>query len=229
MTRSAARSRLANARARMSSRPTRMPGGLLQGQVLRGFVGNMGDAKYIDVAGANYGNNTTGSVTLLNVVPQGDTVNTRDGKAFRCTSINIRGKISVDSAAVVPAYANYLVWDYQPNKALAALTDILESATSTAFPKRENNRRFKIIKKYYGALAGNSTAPATGLEVIPVDDYVILPPDCNTVLTAADTTGVIADMIQGALLWVSVGDAGAGTGDINSTIAFRLNFTEKLT
>lgn len=196
--------------------------------VPRGFVGSRGDAKYFDTALATYEASTTGSITHLSIVPQGTTVNTREGKAFRATSVNVRGKISAKTTTTIANYACYLVWDYQPNKALAAITDVLDSASSNSFPKRENNERFKIIKKYYGLLIGNTTTPTVGTEAYEIDDYVKLPKDANVLLTAADTTGVIGNTIQGALLFVTVGDIATGTAAAQAVVGFRMNFTDRI-
>lgn len=196
--------------------------------VPRGFVGSRGDAKYFDTALATYEASTTSTPVHLSIVPQGTTVNTREGKAFRCTSVNIRGKVSAKTTTTIANYAGYLVWDYQPNKALAATTDILDSASSNSFPKRENNERFKIIKKYYGLVIGNTTTPTVGTEAYEIDDYVKLPKDANVLCTTADTTGVIGNTIQGALLWVPVGDIATGTAAAQFVIGFRMNFTDRI-
>lgn len=198
-------------------------------QIPRGFVGARGDAKFVDTAVATYANNTTGSITHISIIPQGDNINSRDGKACRATSVNVRGVMAVDTTTTVTTIANYLVWDYQPNKALAVITDVFDTANALSFPRRENNARFKIIKKWFLCMSGNATTPATGLEVAPLDDYVRLPIDANILYTAGDTTGVIGDTIQGALLFISLGSAAAGTTDGNTTAGFRLNFTDQLT
>lgn len=196
--------------------------------VPRGFVGSRGDAKYFDTALATYVADTTGQRTHLSIVPQGTTVNTREGKAFRCTSVNVRGKVSAGTTTTIANYAGYLVWDYQPNKALALVADILDTASSNSFPRRENNERFKIIKKYYGLVIGNTTTPTVGTEAYEIDDYVKLPKDANVLCTAADTTGAIGNTIQGALIWVSVGDIAAGTAAAQFVVGFRLNFTDRI-
>lgn len=199
----------------------------------RGFVGSRGDAKFLDTAITTYAVNTTGSITHISPVPQGTTVNTREGKAFRCTSVNIRGSVFADTAAIQQIYAGYLVWDYQPNKAaISAATTIpliFNAINSTSFPNRENNERFLIVKKYYGNLIGNTTTPATGMESEAIDDYVRLPIDANVLCTTADTTGEIGNTIQGALYWVTMGNQAAGTADGQFNVGFRLNFTEKMT
>lgn len=197
-------------------------------QVPRGFVGARGDAKFFDLASATYACNTSGSITHLSVIPQGTTVSSREGKSSRVTSVSCRGSIRADVATTVADYAVYLVWDYQPNKALAAILDVLDTVSSASFPKRENNARFKIIKKYTGSLSGNVTTPAAGNEIVRIDDYIKLPKDANIMCTVADTTGAIGNVIQGALLLVTCGDVVAGTADANAILGFRMNFTDQL-
>lgn len=187
----------------------------------RGFVGTVADAKFLDRANDTFENNTTGQITHISIVPQGVSVNQRIGKAFRCTSINVRGAFTTTGAAVRPAWANYLVWDYQPNKALPAITDILTSANPGAFPVRENALRFKIVKKWSGIAVASTETSA-----VRFDDYVKLAPDMSVLLTSADTTGVIGDVINGALYFVSTGDVAAAGTDAATNIAFRLNFTD---
>lgn len=138
----------------------------------------------------------------------------------------MRGLVQADATSLVPQWANYLVWDRQPNKALAAITDVLDSANSLSFPKRENAQRFKIIKQWRGTFAGNITTPAGDTVEVDVDEYVKLPPECVSSFTTADTTGVIGDIITGALLFISVGNIAAGTSDANTQLGFRVNFRD---
>jgi len=199
------------------------------GQIPRGFVGARGDYKYHDVANAQYANDTTGSITHLTVIPQGTSVNEREGKGCRITSINVRGDIRSGTTTSSARYASYLVWDYQPNKVIAGITDILDSANSQSFPKRENNERFKILKKYYGVVEGEDAATLSFGHSCPIDDYIRVPDDMNILCTTADTTGAIGNTIQGALYLVTVGDIGAGTAAARSHLGFRINFTDRQT
>lgn len=229
----ARRAGLDNARysggALIKARQPWLPGNVRRGRTnlsARGFVGSVADAKFFDTAEASYPTNTTGSITHLNIVPQGTTINSRVGKAYKCTSVAVRGQVQCDTTTTLATAACYLVWDYQPNKVLAAITDVLDSVSSSSFPKRENALRFKIIKKWSYCLSGNSTTPSAAFQSYRIDDYVKLPSDCSTLLTSADSTGVIGDMINGALLFISVGNIAAGTADGNAVLGFRLNFTD---
>ena len=190
----------------------------------RGF--NVGDAKFLDIAQATYDNNTTGSITHLDVVPRGTGVNARIGKAFVPTSLQIQGHVSTDSESATVHWANYLVWDLSPNQALPAITDILDAGNSLAFPKRENSHRFKIIRRFHGVLSGpNSTA--TGQEQITdVQEYVRMPKGIVSMCTSTDEAGTIGSRVTGALYLISTGNKGAGTVDATSTLTMRLNYME---
>jgi len=196
-------------------------------QAPRGFLGARGEAKYVDVANAIYPLNTTGSVTHLNIVPQGTTVSSRVGKNALMTSMQLRGTVACDTTTTVSDAAVYLVWDHNPNKALAAITDILDAASSFALPKRENTSRFKFIKKWRFALTGNITTPQTGKELYDIDDYVRMPSAALTEWTTGDTTGVIGNCVKGALLLVCVGVTAAGTADGNLQFTGRINFKDE--
>ena len=196
--------------------------------VQRPVTAKLADSKYFDVAGATYGCNTTGSITHLDIVPQGTTVTTREGKSFRLTSVWARGSIDTLATTVLTDVLCMLVWDRQPNKALAAITDVIDVVTADSFTKRENAGRFKILKKWSMSMVGvSSGSGGGGISNHRVDDYVKMPPDCVAVCTNADTTGAIGNRISGALLLVTAGDqVAAGTVSANLISGFRIGFKE---
>lgn len=193
----------------------------------RGYLlGN--DYKFVDLGATNYSASTTGTVTLVATIPQGTTVNTRLGRACQLTSVRVRGS-QLNNTPVPQSYFAALVWDRQPNKALAAVTDIFDSVVSTTFPNASNRQRFKILKTWqyvsigYNA-GGNEVSDETATRI---DDYVKLPKECMTCYTDADTSGVIGDIVTGALLWVTIGDVAVGAGaNPVFTVGFRTNFRE---
>ena len=130
------------------------------------------DYKFVDLASATYANNTTGSVTLVATIPQGSSVNTRDGKSCQLTSVRVRGRIVADTTATTQGVACALVWDRQPNKALAAITDVYDVITTNNFPNRENSGRFRIIKEWRDVLNGNSATPASGPTILNINEYI---------------------------------------------------------
>jgi len=78
--------------------PALPPGSVLRAgtqgaQVPRGFVGLVAsDAKYFDVVSLASGANQTGLVTHLDIIPQGTTVNSREGKSFQIRNIHVQGR-----------------------------------------------------------------------------------------------------------------------------------------
>jgi len=200
-------------------------------QIPRGFVTPLAaDSKYFDTASAQYAFNNGGGAALvkhLDIIPQGDTVNQRQGKSWQNTNLQVRGYIYNDTGAAVNHIAMYIVWDRQPNKVLATVADLLESSTaSDAFMKRENKGRFLVIKKWHRVLLGNTTALSTGREAIVIDKWIRLPQECIAQATAADTTGAIGNRVTGALLAFFVGSNAAGNADASSVLSFRVGFKD---
>lgn len=187
----------------------------------------MSEAKYVSVANAVYVLNTTGSITHISIIPQNATVNGKIGRKAELSYVQVRGQFSADTTATIQTYAAYLVWDEQPAGALPAITDILDTADAYSFPKRENVGRFRILRKWTGVLTGNVTTPATGQEVVRLDDYVRLPRGCIVVSKDGDATGVIANIANGALYWVTVGSIAAGTADGNCVATMRVGFRDQ--
>lgn len=216
------------ARANRANRTAvaRMIAGSASFSVPRGFVGLASEGQYFDTAYAGYGCNTTGSITHLDVVPQGTTINSRVGARFRLTSAHLRGVLTADGTTTVTAAGFALVWDSQPNKTLPAVTDIFDSISSRSFPKRENVRRFKILRYHCPVLIGNTTTPAAGKEAERIDMYVKLPSWCVAECTTADTTGAIGNRINGALYLVTFGDVAAGTADATLGVTARVSFKD---
>jgi len=194
---------------------------------LRGFLGPAGDLKFKDVAFFASVFNTTGAVSHLDVIPTGTTVNTREGKAYQVLSCQIRGNAQSGTTTAVALGAIYLIWDFQPNKALAAVTDILDTASANSFIKRENASRFKILMQRHYSFTGLLGTPATGNEQFAVEEFVRIPASSSVATTTvADTTGVIGNRVSGALLMVTVGDTAAGTAAPNYEVGLRINFRD---
>lgn len=211
--------------------PAKKQAGFQGRQIPRGFVSPLAaDSKFIELTtDATKTMDTTGTVTHLDIVAQGDTVSSRTGKSWINTNFQIRGTITAGTAGIASLVSAFLVWDRQPNKALAAIGDFLETSgaiSSTAFAKRENKGRFLCIKKWVRSIVGNSTAAAAGREQIAIDKWIKLPQECISQCTAADTTGVIGNRITGALLLITAGDKAAGTTAPNFVYRYRIGFKD---
>jgi len=188
--------------------------------------GPAGDAKYIDIANADYDCDTTGSITHLSAVAQGTSVNKRDGKAFRISSAQIRGYVTNGSTAVVNDCAVFFVWDKFPNKVLPAITDILDSVHARAMNKRENASRFVILRRWDFSLTGKNDASTVPGFFRSFDHFVRFPKDCICTCTTADTTGDIDQRITGALYMVTVGSTAAGDAAALANMTIRVNFVD---
>jgi len=181
---------------------------------------------YVDVAVANYVLNTSGQCVHLNVVPQGTTVNTRVGKKIRMKGIQCRGFMKNDTTAILNDVAFMIVYDRRPTGSLPAITDILVSASSTAFNNDANSGRFQILKREDYTLTGNPLNATTITERTVVEGSFFLGlKDMPTVFKAAGT-GAIGDIEQGALYLLTVGNVAAGTAAATATLAFRVRFMD---
>ena len=186
----------------------------------------VGENKYVDVANAAYVCDTTGSITHISVVPQGDSVNQRDGRKFMPTWVNMRGIIANGSTSTSTESAVLLVWDKQPNKALAAITDILDTTSTVAQNKRENSSRFMIIRRWSVVLTGKSDGSTVPGFARNFDRYVRLPPGLVAECTPSDTTGEIGNRVTGALLLVTLGNRAAGTSAAALETTIRVGFKD---
>lgn len=185
------------------------------------------DQKFIDpFMSANYMDNV-GTILHLDIIPVGNGVSAREGKAFSVDSLQIRGSVFASSVGTVAMGAVYYVWDHQPNKGLPAVTDVLDSVSPYSFIKRENASRFRIIGQRHYSVLGNSGAPKTTAGSYPVEEYIRLPrSSCIATTTLLDTTGVIGNRVTGALYLVLVGDQASGVNSPAYLVNVRITFSD---
>lgn len=158
---------------------------------------------YKDVAKANYANDTTGTITLINTIAQGTTVSTRVGKKVLLGYVGLKGFVRALASTVVTEARNMVVYDRRPTGALPSITDILTASTTFAFNNDNNEGRFEILEDWCFPLS----ALGSGFDIAEFN--AVCPVNAATVYKAAGT-GVIADISEGALYFVTVGtDAGA--------------------
>lgn len=185
---------------------------------------------YVDVAAAAYAIDTTGTVTLLNTIAQGTTVNQRVGKKVVLKGLQCRGRMDANSTASINDTAYMIVYDKRPTGALPAVTDILVSAAATSMNNDANSGRFRILKRVDGLLIGNPSL--TGVVANALTDLTSCPADWWLDLKSLPTTykaaatGAIADIEEGALYLVTVGSQAAGTTAASLGVGFRLRFLD---
>lgn len=180
---------------------------------IRGWKNNNGELKYLDT-GISAGMNSTGSVTALNLLAVGDDNTTRDGRQITAKSVHIQGFIQPEDQTVNSQLVRWLlVWDSQPNSStIAAIGDILVTATSISHTNLNNRERFTILRDQRFAVGFVSNvatqAYAVGPGVHVVNEFVPLK-ELKT--TYSGTTAVIGAIATGALLLVLVGTEAGGT------------------
>lgn len=185
---------------------------------------------YLDTGLSNYALNTTGSVTLLNPVPQGAAVTQRVGKKIVMKGLQCRGVMVGDSTALLNDVAYMIVYDKRPTGALPAITDILVSVAASSMNNDANSGRFRILKRCDEVLLGNTTA--TGVVANALTESSAKSADwwldlkSAPVVYKAAGTGAIADIEEGALYLVTVGNTAAGTADAILAVEFRLRFLD---
>lgn len=193
---------------------------------VRGAGRVSGETGFVDVASTSYNLDTTGSITLLNTVAQGASVSQRVGKKIVLKSLQMRGQMVNNSTAISNDVAFLIVYDRRPTGALPAITDILASVNAQAMNNDANSGRFVIIKRCDELLLGNTSAVASLTErtALGTDHYIPLGNKPTTYKAAG--TGAIADIEQGALYFVTVGNAVAGTSAAIVNCTFRLRFQD---
>lgn len=161
------------------------------------------EKKYFDTTLA-FTFDATGEVPAtgqLNLIPQGDTQSTRDGRSAVIESIQIRANIgySPGAAANMRAITHlYLVLDTQCNGAAAAVGDVMIDSAgnpgtdlSVSMLNLYNSGRFRIIKHWthvWGAQAGVTTAYNAQAKQLEYFKKVNIP------ITWSSTTGAITEI-----------------------------------
>lgn len=182
-----------------------------------GYWGTAGagkpEMKFLDTA-ISQACDTTGAVTPLNLVAQGDDFNQRDGRTITIKKIMIRGIMNPQDSIVANTLCRVMVFnDMQANGTTPAITDVLTAASSNTFQNLNNRYRFKILKDDQFVMAGTdqSTATLTFASSPQVRNVKIMIL-CNIRTCFSATTGVIGSVVTGVIQLLTVGNQAAGAG-----------------
>lgn len=192
----------------------------------RGWFNQPGELKYVDVSAATYACDTTGTVTALNLIAQGDDNTTREGRQCFMKSIHVQGIIRpVDNSCSGGYCRVMLVWDSQPNSgSIATITDILTAATSLASTNLNNRERFTILRDCRYVIGGVSDTATQAITLSPnnhmINEFVNLKMQKTTY---SGTTATIGAVATGALLLVTIGNQVANSGGA-ADLTTRLRF-----
>lgn len=175
--------------------------------------GNTGpEKKVLDTAYATYVCDTTGSVTLLTGIAQGDDFNQRDGRKIKITDVMIQGCVSAVDSVTDDVYCTVmLIYDRQSNQGAPTIADIFSAANSTAFMNLNNRERFKILSTDRVCLSRNNATATTA--VGSCNQSIINRYIKTDLVTIFDGTGgAVTDITTGAVFLVTLGDVAAGSG-----------------
>lgn len=180
------------------------------------------------VAGTPFAPVAATSAWVLNQVPQGNSSITRVGRRLACSAINLRGQIVPGSTGTLCNAALILVWDRNPNQAAAipAFNTVLSAQSPVALTNKDNAPRFKILRRWNFPVQGNLATIITNQSMIYFDEFVQLK-NKVTQFTAADTTGLLPNIVEGALYLYALGDTAAGTTSASLTLQTRLYFKDQ--
>lgn len=148
--------------------------------------------------------NTLAVDTSINLIPQGDTESTRDGRQCTIKSIAFSGVLT--SNVVTPSDPQicwiYCILDTQCNGAVAAITDIFDTnVPGIAFMNLSNSNRFKILKKF--AVPLNSTAGDVSTQVAAVSKTIKWYKKCSIPLEFSGTTGAVTEIRSNNIFFVT--------------------------
>ena len=176
---------------------------------------NVRDPGYVDLAASDYAMDSTGTITLLNTIPQGASQSERVGKRINLKGLQHRGVMTGGSTCTFCDVSMIIVYDKRPSGVLPAITDILEATLPNALNNNTNASRFRILKRVDTTLIGNS-GNLTANTAKSSDFYLPLR-NLPQVFNAVGT-GAIGDIEEGALYLVTVGNVAApAAGNLNGT------------
>jgi hypothetical protein len=186
------------------------------------------ETHYLDNAQASYNADTTGTVTALNLIAEGNDNVNRLGRKAMMRSVSVKGfVVSPSNAPPAQQTRVLLVWDNAANGALPAIGDVLTAINSTAFLNPNNVARFTILFDKVYSLGSWSTAATSSYasEIIRAVDATVR---VNAPTEYLGTTGTIASLQNGTILLLTMGSVAAGADAAAFTLSTRVTFTDVL-
>jgi len=198
----------------------------------RGYRPNAIEKKVYDVGPSTKACNATGTVTAMFIPTLGSDMQNRIGRKTCIKKIFLRGFITLEAASDTLGACNaesqaarvMMVWDSQPNGAIAAIADILKDPASATESQLniDNRDRFKVIweKNFvfdpFILPGGTVNAGVSNRTCYFFKKFKRV--NLETIFNNTNG-GTIADISSGALLLVTVGTVAAGA-DLNSNLFF---------
>jgi len=165
---------------------------------------------------------STPDIRHVNIIPRGFGQTQRMGDICQITSVQMIAHVSSKTSTNPNMCVGYFVWDYEPNGTLPGITDFLQTSSPLSQSNLDNQNRFVFMPIFNVVFPFNAGVGTSAMKV-PQDVWV-MPPDAYTRYTRSDTTGDLANIVEGALYLVLIGEdpAGATQGEFLSNL--RVNF-----
>jgi hypothetical protein len=165
---------------------------------------SLAEVKYVDTSIGQVVD-TTGAVTLIDGMSQGNTVSTRVGRQVSLKKIEYNLVMYPTITTGVDQVGRFILfYDRQTNGAAPAVIDVLTAATPFALYNRDNLKRFRIIADVCKNLNPTSESD-TNMVTGNVSKSIV-----GMVQFNAGNAGTVADIISGGLFLLSVGSVAAG-------------------
>lgn len=188
----------------------------------------------LEVKSAQYANVSqtpgalAGTSNHVNAIVQGAGANQRLGNRYRVKAVAVRGQVSRGSSTNAQV-GYYLVWDKQPNQALANADKIFTiDAGNGLYPynsglNRGRKHRFQIIAKWFTTVGDTqSNLP----QMRPVNNYHKLPASCITSCEQGMTSGSVSNIDTGACILIPFSNAATTGTEPHTHLAWEVYFEE---
>lgn len=176
----------------------------------------MGEIKYIDATDVSATSvyNTTGLVTLINPIAQGDDNTNRDGRQIRMVSVHMRGRIEgPDTVQQDAGCRTLIVYDRQTNATALTIAGVLgTSATAFFFNNLDNKDRFVVLFDSYTTVGYHvNTATQAFAKANDGKTVQIFNKRVNLPVTYSGTGATVASITTGSLYLITLGDQASDT------------------
>lgn len=139
-------------------------------KMIRGIVNS--EMHYTDVQIVSGVQTSTGSVTLINQVAQGDDITTRTGSSILCKYIVVKYSIVMSAAATATTVRIGVVIDNNNQGTAPAFSDIWETGDMTSFKTINNQKRFVMLRDQTFDMSINGQQNYTGTWYIPINQHL---------------------------------------------------------
>jgi len=167
---------------------------------------------------ASNANSTAGSITLINGISTGSSINQRDARKIILTNLDIYLRQVPNSDFVSNSTRYFIILDNAPNGVTPAITDIFSNAGISTAQRVDTMWRFKILwQKNYSS--GYSSTDSTNYQH-SMAIHKVLALKSRQVQYIADSS-TIADIGKGALYFVEFGSNVHSTWSVNLALRFK--------